>query len=110
MIRLSGLTEKTTENPDGEIEIQFSGLRPGEKLYEELLIGDDVEGTDHPRIMTANEVHLTWPETHNFLSRLDKACHDFKVEDVISLLLEAPAAYNKQEECPDWVLNASLNV
>jgi FlaA1/EpsC-like NDP-sugar epimerase len=110
MIRLSGLTEKTTENPDGDIEIQFSGLRPGEKLYEELLIGDDVEGTDHPRIMTANEVHLTWPETHNFLSRLDKACHDFKVEDVISLLLEAPAAYNKQEECPDWVLNASLNV
>jgi FlaA1/EpsC-like NDP-sugar epimerase len=107
MIRLSGLTEKTTENPDGDIEIQFSGLRPGEKLYEELLIGDDVEGTDHPRIMTANEVHLTWPETHNFLSRLDKACHDFKVEDVISLLLEAPAAYNKQAECQDWVLNAS---
>jgi FlaA1/EpsC-like NDP-sugar epimerase len=106
MIRLSGLTEKTTENPNGDIEIQFSGLRPGEKLYEELLIGDDVEGTDHPRIMTANEVHLTWPETHNFLSRLDKACHDFKVEEVINLLLESPAAYNQQEMCPDWVLNA----
>lgn len=107
MIKLSGLTEKTTENPDGDIEIQFTGLRPGEKLYEELLIGDNVEGTDHPRIMTANEVHLSWPETHNFLNKLDKACHGFKVEDVISLLLEAPAAYNKQEECPDWVLNAS---
>jgi FlaA1/EpsC-like NDP-sugar epimerase len=110
MIRLSGLTEKTTDYPNGDIEIQFTGLRPGEKLYEELLIGDNVEGTDHPRIMTANEVQLSWPETHNFLNRLDKACHDFKVEDVISLLLEAPAAYNKQEECPDWVLNASLNV
>jgi FlaA1/EpsC-like NDP-sugar epimerase len=106
MIRLSGLIEKTTDNPDGDIEIQFTGLRPGEKLYEELLIGDNVEGTDHPRIMTANEIFLSWPETHNILSRLDKACHDFKVEDVISLLLEAPAAYNQQEGCPDWVLNA----
>jgi FlaA1/EpsC-like NDP-sugar epimerase len=110
MIRLSGLTEKTTETPDGDIEIQFTGLRPGEKLYEELLIGDNVEGTDHPRIMTANEIFLSWPETHNFLNKLDRACHDFKVEDVISLLLEAPAAYNKQEKCPDWVLNASRNV
>lgn len=110
MIKLSGLTEKTTDNPNGDIEIQFTGLRPGEKLYEELLIGDNVEGTDHPRIMTANEIFLSWPETHNFLNRLDKACHDFKVEDVISLLLEAPAAYNKQEGCPDWVLNASRSV
>ena len=107
MIRLSGLSEKTEQNPHGDIELQFTGLRPGEKLYEELLIGDNVEGTDHPRIMTANEVHLSWPETHNLLNRLDKACHDFKVEDVINLLLEAPAAYDKQGECPDWVLNAS---
>ena len=110
MIKLSGLSEKTTEKPDGDIEIQFTGLRPGEKLYEELLVGENVEGTEHPRIMTANEVHLSWPETHNFLGRLDKACHDFEVEDVISLLLEAPAAYNKQEGCPDWVLNASHNI
>lgn len=106
MIKLSGLTEKSGQNPNGDIEIQFTGLRPGEKLYEELLIGDNVEGTEHPRIMTANEVHLSWPETHNLLSRLDRACHDFKVEEVISLLLEAPAAYNKQGDCPDWVLNA----
>ena len=106
MIRLSGLTERSLKNPQGDIEILFTGLRPGEKLYEELLIGDNVEGTEHPRIMTANEVHLTWPETHNLLNRLDKACHEFKVEDVINLLLEAPAAYNKQSDCPDWVLNA----
>ncbi|MDF1762847.1 MAG: nucleoside-diphosphate sugar epimerase/dehydratase [Oleibacter sp.] len=109
MIRLSGLTEKSDRNPDGDIEIKFTGLRPGEKLYEELLVGDNVEGTEHPRIMTANEVYLSWPETHNFLNRLDKACHDFKVEDVINLLLEAPAAYDKQVGCPDWVLNASNN-
>ena len=106
MIHLSGLSEKNSSNPNGDIEIAFSGLRPGEKLYEELLIGDDVAGTDHPRIMTANEIHLTWPETHNLLNRLDKACHEFDVDGVIDLLLEAPAAFNKQGDSPDWVRNA----
>ena len=105
MIHLSGLSEKHEQNPSGDIGIEYSGLRPGEKLYEELLVGDNVEGTEHPRIMTANEVYLSWPETHNLLNRLDKACHEFKVEDVIDLLLEAPAAFNKQGEIPDWVLN-----
>lgn len=108
MIRLSGLTEKTDANPNGDISIEFSGLRPGEKLYEELLIGDNVEGSEHPRIMTANEVHLSWPETHNLLNRLDKACHDFKVEDVINLLLEAPAAFKQQGNNPDWVFNQTI--
>jgi FlaA1/EpsC-like NDP-sugar epimerase len=107
MIHLSGLSEKHDQNTSGDIEIEYSGLRPGEKLYEELLVGDNVEGTDHPRIMTANEVHLSWPETHNLLNRLDKACHEFHVDDVINLLLEAPAAFNKQDRCPDWVKNAS---
>ncbi len=106
MIHLSGLSEKHEQNPGGDISIEYSGLRPGEKLYEELLVGDNVEGTDHPRIMTANEVHLSWPETHNLLNRLDKACHEFHVDDVIDLLLEAPAAFNKQGDCPDWVRNA----
>ena len=105
MIRLSGLTEKTADEPNGDIEIQFSGLRPGEKLYEELLVGNNVEGTEHSRIMTANETHLSWPETHNLLRHLDTACHDFKVEDVINLLLKAPAAFNKQSSNPDWVYN-----
>ena len=106
MIHLSGLSEKHERNPEGDVAIKYSGLRPGEKLYEELLVGDNVEGTDHPRIMTANEVHLNWPETHNLLNRLDKACHEFHVDDVIDLLLEAPAAFNKQGDTPDWVRNA----
>ncbi len=108
MIRLSGLTEKSEIEPNGDIEIQFSGLRPGEKLYEELLVGDNVEGTEHPRIMTAHEVHLSWPETHNLLNHLDTACHDFNVEDVISLLLKAPAAFKKQGKNPDWVYNQHI--
>ena len=106
MIHLSGLSEKHEQNLNGDIAIEYTGLRPGEKLYEELLVGDNVEGTNHPRIMTANEVHLNWPETHNLLNRLDKACHEFHVDDVIELLLEAPAAFNKQGACPDWVRNA----
>lgn len=108
MIRLSGLSEKTDTNPGGDIEIQFTGLRPGEKLYEELLIGDEVQGSEHPRIMTANETHLTWPETHNLLRRLDEACHNFDVTRVIELLKEAPAAYKQDKQSPDWVLNASV--
>lgn len=107
MIHLSGLSEKHDQNPSGDIEISYSGLRPGEKLYEELLIGDNVEGTDHPRIMTAKEVHLSWPETHNLIGRLDKACHDFHVDEVISLLLEAPAAFKYEGNTPDWVKNAA---
>ena len=107
MIHLSGLSEKHEQNPAGDIEIAYSGLRPGEKLYEELLIGDNVEGTNHPRIMTANEVHLSWPETHNLLNRLDKACHEFHVDHVIKLLLEAPAAFKHEGETPDWVKNAA---
>jgi FlaA1/EpsC-like NDP-sugar epimerase len=108
MIQLSGLTEKNQESPTGEIEIQFTGLRPGEKLYEELLIGNNVTGSNHPRIMTANEVYLTWPETHNLLNRLDKACHEFKVADVINLLLEAPAAFTNESNNPDWVYNQNI--
>lgn len=106
MIHLSGLTEKTERDPFGDIEIRFSGLRPGEKLYEELLIGENVEGTEHQRIMTEEDAHLTWPETHNLLHRLDKACHDFRVEDVIKILIEAPAAYDgSTSEMNDWVLH-----
>jgi FlaA1/EpsC-like NDP-sugar epimerase len=108
MINLSGLTEQSNEYPNGDIEIQFTGLRPGEKLYEELLIGDSVAGTQHPRIMTANETHLTWPETLNLLNKLDSACHSFKVEEVITLLLEAPAAFNRQSHNPDWVFNQTI--
>ena len=107
MIKLSGLTERSIQNPSGDIEILYTGLRPGEKLYEELLIGDNVAGSDHPRIMTANESYLTWPETHNLLNRLDRACHDFRVQEVIDILLEAPAAFSHDNQSPDWVMNAT---
>jgi FlaA1/EpsC-like NDP-sugar epimerase len=58
LIRLTGLTVKDVNHPDGDIEIEFTGLRPAEKLYEELLIGDNATGTRHPRIMRAQEDYL----------------------------------------------------
>ncbi|EPU4870839.1 polysaccharide biosynthesis protein, partial [Shigella sonnei] len=76
MIRLSGLSVRDDKNPDGDIAIEVTGLRPGEKLYEELLIGDSVQGTSHPRIMTANEVMLPWQDLSLLLKELDQACHD----------------------------------
>lgn len=61
MIELSGLTLRTPDQPDGDIDIEITGLRPGEKRYEELLIGDNPQPTEHPRIMRANEEYLSWP-------------------------------------------------
>ncbi|EFX7434315.1 polysaccharide biosynthesis protein, partial [Shigella sonnei] len=98
MIRLSGLSVRDDKNPDGDIAIEVTGLRPGEKLYEELLIGDSVQGTSHPRIMTANEVMLPWQDLSLLLKELDQACHDFDHERIRSLLLQAPAAFNPTDD------------
>ncbi len=75
MIRLSGLTERTEEEPSGDIEIVEVGLRPGEKLYEELLIGENPQPTSHPRIMTATEHMIAWPDLEDELAAM-KACLD----------------------------------
>ncbi|EFY6746528.1 polysaccharide biosynthesis protein [Shigella sonnei] len=103
MIRLSGLSVRDDKNPDGDIAIVVTGLRPGEKLYEELLIGDSVQGTSHPRIMTANEVMLPWQDLSLLLKELDQACHDFDHERIRSLLLQAPAAFNPTDDICDLV-------
>ena len=75
MIRLSGLTERTDEEPTGDIEIVEVGLRPGEKLYEELLIGENPQPTSHPRIMTATEHMIPWEELEASLAAM-KSCLD----------------------------------
>lgn len=93
MIRLSGLSVKDDANPQGDIEILISGLRPGEKLYEELLIGEEVENTTHPRIMTANEVKLSWTDLSDILSKLDLACRQADQEAIRALLLAAPTGF-----------------
>ena len=73
MVQLSGLTVRDATNPGGDIEIEVTGLRPGEKLYEELLIGDNPEHTAHSRIMKAHEDHLAWPMLEVHLQTLREA-------------------------------------
>ncbi|MGF1703709.1 polysaccharide biosynthesis protein [Photobacterium makurazakiensis] len=101
MIQLMGLTEKTSEECNGDIEIKFTGLRPGEKLYEELLIGENVTGTEHPKIMTAQEDKLTWPEMELVLGDLNKACHDTDLVKVREILLNTPTGYTPEGEIYD---------
>jgi FlaA1/EpsC-like NDP-sugar epimerase len=103
IIQLSGFSVKNDQTPDGDIEIKCTGLRPGEKLYEELLIGDNVSGTVHERIMTAQEVMLDWPELELLINKLDEACHDFDHELIRELLLSAPTGFNPTDGICDLV-------
>ncbi|HIF9547189.1 TPA: polysaccharide biosynthesis protein [Photobacterium damselae] len=98
MIHLMGFSEKTELNPDGDIEIRFTGLRPGEKLYEELLIGSNVEGSSHPKIMTAKEDKLSWDEMEALLTILDDCCHRFDDECVIEIIKNSPTGYHQEHK------------
>lgn len=97
MIRLSGLHERNSEQPLGDIEIVFSGLRPGEKLYEELLIGDNVSATLHPRIMRADEKTLALDAINTYLSRFAKMLEAGDSASIRTLLLESVEEF--QPEC-----------
>ena len=103
MIRLSGLEVKDTAHPEGDIEIQITGLRPGEKLYEELLIGDEVQKTTHPRIMTASEVMLPWNVLSDIITRMDEACRESDQLTLRRLLLEAPTGFAPKDDICDLV-------
>ena len=94
MIHLMGLQAKTKYCPDGDIEIKVTGLRPGEKLYEELLIGGDEQPTKHPRIKTAKEGYLPWPAMLQLLQGLDLACERYDIEHIRQLMLTAPTGFN----------------
>lgn len=106
MIRLSGLTLRDDNHPEGDIAIKISGLRPGEKLFEELLIGEQVLGTAHPRIMKATEVMLPWAELRRRLVDLDNACHYFDHEAIRHLLLDMPTGFNPTDGICDLVWKA----
>jgi len=93
MTHLMGLTIQDEKNPDGDIAIQFSGLRPGEKLYEELLIDDHAKKTLHKRILSANERSLPWAEVTKIISNLNDAMRDEDVPKIKQLLVDAPLEY-----------------
>ncbi|WMS87292.1 polysaccharide biosynthesis protein [Pleionea litopenaei] len=101
LIHLLGRTVKSEKYPNGDIEIQYSGLRPGEKLFEELLVGDNVEGTEHPRIMSANEEHLSWDDMKKALDALDSFCEEMRCDDIVQLLHRMPTGYNPQHSVCD---------
>ena len=106
IIRLSGLEVKDESNPHGDIEIACTGLRPGEKLYEELLIGDDVRKTNHERIMTAQEIMLPWEKLNHIIEQLDSACHNFEHAKIREILMSAPTGYHPNDPIVDLVHDA----
>jgi len=108
MVELSGHTLKTTENPNGDIGIEITGLRPGEKLYEELLIGDNPQKTDHPRIMKANETFLEWGALSIQLEKLRYSVEHKNVDVAIESLKNIVTNYNRSENVNDWVYLQNL--
>jgi FlaA1/EpsC-like NDP-sugar epimerase len=103
MVELSGLTVLDLKNPMGDIEIQVTGLRPGEKLYEELLIGENALPTSHPRIMKAHEEFLPWDELESKLNILNLALESSNVPVIRSLLKELVKGYQPEGDVVDWV-------
>jgi FlaA1/EpsC-like NDP-sugar epimerase len=103
MIELSGLTVQDADNPDGDIAIEVTGLRPGEKLYEELLIGDNPMPTQHARIMKAHEDFLPWTELQSKLAALGVSLDANDVPLIRTLLKELVPGYQPDGEVVDWV-------
>jgi FlaA1/EpsC-like NDP-sugar epimerase len=94
MVKLHGLTPYLADAPDqGDIAIKVTGLRKGEKLYEELLIGDNPAETSHPRIMTASETCIPMDQLQRILKRLGEACDDFDLPSIIAIIHQLPVSY-----------------
>jgi FlaA1/EpsC-like NDP-sugar epimerase len=110
MIELSGLRVRDEHNPDGDIEIEIKGLRPGEKLYEELLIGDNPTSTDHPRVLMAVESFLTMNALSAPLDQLRRSLEVQDVREVLRILGELVPDYKPSVEISDWVIKQELQV
>ena len=103
MISLMGLTVRDAANPDGDIEIEYTGLRTAEKLFEELLIGTNVTGTDHPMIMRAIEHSLPWTRMQQLLNELLVALASFDCRRSLALLAESVAEYHATHAINDYI-------
>jgi FlaA1/EpsC-like NDP-sugar epimerase len=104
MIHLSGFTEKNNANPDGDIEITFTGLRTGEKLYEELLIGDNVSITQHQKIMRAEEKVIEWTQLEQILINLNDASKKNNCDKIRDILVKYVDGFTPQHEVDDWLI------
>ncbi len=103
MVELSGLVLKDELHPDGDIDIAITGLRPGEKLFEELLIGDNPQPTQHPRIMKANEDFMPWHKLQMQLDEINTAVQTNDVTKLRALLQSLVPGYQPNDEVVDWV-------
>jgi FlaA1/EpsC-like NDP-sugar epimerase len=103
MIEFSGLSVRNAEAPEGDIEIEVIGLRPGEKLYEELLIGENPIATNHPRIMKAKDTFLAWPDLKRELDSLLLAMDRGDVHFVRTKLTQIVNEFTPDEDLVDWV-------
>jgi len=103
MVHLAGLTVRDEKNPEGDVEIRYTGLRPAEKLYEELLIGNNVSGTEHPMIMRAMEHSLPWEQVQEILHNLLIVMGQFDVGAACGLLRESVSEYRPTGDIVDKV-------
>ncbi len=109
MIKLSGFTVKDNQNLDGEIEVKVTGLRPGEKLYEELLIGNNPQKTNHSKIQKINEVYIPFEQLEVDLNNLKILLDDNKVNDVKDLLDKKLKLYKSNSEIVDHIYIEQLS-
>jgi FlaA1/EpsC-like NDP-sugar epimerase len=103
MIELSGMTVRDADNKSGDIEVKTIGLRPGEKLYEELLIGNDPKPTDHPRIMMASEKHAEWRVLRKALAILSGLIEARDVTRSRQMLTDLVPEFTPKDGLVDWV-------
>ena len=103
IVELSGLKLRDEENMNGDIEIKITGMRPGEKLYEELLIGENPESTQHPRILKAHEKFVPWEQLQGQLLSLNLALSVNDVPVIRSLLQQLVVGYQPSGDIVDWV-------
>ena len=103
MVELSGLIIRDEQNPEGDIEITITGLRPGEKLYEELMIGDDPQPTQHSRIQRAQDPFISWNDLRPDLDTLVSVLGSNDVNIILALLTKLVAGYQPSSQIVDWV-------
>ena len=108
MIELSGYQVKDDENPNGDIAIDIVGLRPGEKLYEELIIGNNPQATLHPRIMKAQEHYIGWRELRPMLTSMQVAVNNSDVLMIRTLLQQLVSEYQPDEKVVDWIYQEQI--
>jgi FlaA1/EpsC-like NDP-sugar epimerase len=106
MIHLMGLEVRDEEHPDGDIEIVYTGLRPGEKLFEELLVSGAEQKTEHSRIMSAQENYLEWDSLRCVLDELSDACECYDQTKIRSILVSATTGFNPTDDVCDLVWHA----